>query len=293
MEENLSTNESNQGESKRKLLSPKIDVVFQILFGEVGDENITADLLSTILDEKIESVQLNENIVLRREFPSDKMGIVDVLAKINGEEYCNIEMQLTNKENIIKRLLYYWSKQYIKGIKTGNEYEKLKRMIVILIADFEIKGLEEAGFQSKWKVIEEKERKLILTEDMEINIIELPKMYRDKGEEKEKLKQWLYFLENPESKEVASFMKENENMKQAKEKLDTMSEDARVRRLAELREKAILDEKEAKYTGYCEGKREGYREGRKETAKNLKEQGIDIDVIIKATNLSKEEIEKL
>ena len=70
MEENLSTNESNQGESKRKLLSPKIDVVFQILFGEVGDENITADLLSTILDEKIESVQLNENIVLRREFPS-------------------------------------------------------------------------------------------------------------------------------------------------------------------------------------------------------------------------------
>ena len=131
MEENLSTNESNQGESKRKLLSPKIDVVFQILFGEVGDENITADLLSTILDEKIESVQLNENIVLRREFPSDKMGIVDVLAKINGEEYCNIEMQLTNKENIIKRLLYYWSKQYIKGIRTGNEYEELKRMIVI------------------------------------------------------------------------------------------------------------------------------------------------------------------
>ena len=33
-------------------------------------------------------------------------------------------------------------------------------------------------------------------------------MYRDKGEDKEKLKQWLYFLENPESKEVASFMKE-------------------------------------------------------------------------------------
>ena len=305
MEENLSTNESNQGESKRKLLSPKIDVVFQILFGEVGDENITADLLSTILDEKIESVQLNENIVLRREFPSDKMGIVDVLAKINGEEYCNIEMQLTNKENIIKRLLYYWSKQYIKGIKTGNEYEELKRMIVILIADFEIKGLEEAGFQSKWKVIEEKERKLILTEDMEINIIELPKMYRDKGEEKEKLKQWLYFLENPESKEVASFMKENEKMKQAKEKLDTMSEDARVRRLAELREKAILDEKEAKYTGYCEGKREGYKEGREEgrkdgrenaqieTAKKMKEKGLDIDLIIEITGLSKERIEIL
>ena len=86
-----------------------------------------------------------------------------------------------------------------------------------------------------------------------------------------------------------------------------MSEDARVRRLAELREKAILDEKEAKYTGYCEGKREGYKEGREEgrqdgikegiekrrTARNLKEQGVDIDIIIKATNLSKNEIKAL
>ena len=71
---------------KSKILSPKLDVVFQILFGEVGSEKITKDLLSCILDEEIIDIDLNQNIVLRRNMPEDKMGVVDVLAKINDNE---------------------------------------------------------------------------------------------------------------------------------------------------------------------------------------------------------------
>ena len=59
--------ENERTKEKNKLLSPKLDVVFQILFSEVGSENITKDLLNTILDEKVEKVELNENIVLRKE----------------------------------------------------------------------------------------------------------------------------------------------------------------------------------------------------------------------------------
>ena len=78
-------------EENNSILSPKVDVVFQILFGEVGSEKITKDLLNCILDEEVHSVDLNQNIVLRRELPEDKMGVVDVLAKVNDNEYCNIE----------------------------------------------------------------------------------------------------------------------------------------------------------------------------------------------------------
>ena len=294
--------EENNTKGKRKILSPKLDVVFQILFGEVGSERITKDLLSTVLDEKIEDINLNENIVLRREIPDDKMGVVDVLAKINGNEYCNIELQLIDRKNIIKRMLYYWSRQYTKGIKSGEDYKKLKRTIVILIADFEIEKLKELGFHSKWQIIENKKRKIILTDDLELHIIELPKVYREKAEGKEiKLKEWLQFLENPESKEVLNYMENNKNMKEAKEKLDTMSEDDRIRKLAELREKAILDKKEIEYTGYCkgkeDGKKEGIKEGKNKTLKtiieNMKKEGIEIENIIKLTGLSKEEIDSL
>ena len=38
-----------------KTLSPKLDVVFQALFGEIGNERITKGFLETILKRKIES----------------------------------------------------------------------------------------------------------------------------------------------------------------------------------------------------------------------------------------------
>ena len=58
---------TNEEGRKNTILSPKLDIVFQNLFGEVGSEEITKDLLSTILDEQINEIDLNQNIVLRRE----------------------------------------------------------------------------------------------------------------------------------------------------------------------------------------------------------------------------------
>ena len=166
--------------------------------------------------------------------------------------------------------------------------------------------MKNLGSHTQWKIIETKNRKKILTDDFELHIIDLTKMRKEhaKGKDK-KLKEWLCFLDNPESKEVLEFMKDNENIKQAKEKLVTMSEDETIRRLAELREKALLDEREAEYTGYCKGKEEGHalglsegrtlgiKDNKKEIAKKMKEKGYDINSIIEITNLSKEEIEKL
>ena len=306
---------SKQTSERYNILSPKLDIVFQILFGEVGSEKITKDFLNSILDEEVYEVDLNQNIVLRRELSEDKMGIVDVLAKVNDNEYCNIEMQMVDKKNIIKRLLYYWARQYSRQLKKSKDYNDLKRTIIILIANFKIKHINDLPFHSRWKIIEEKDRKIVLTEDFELNIIELPKingLFRLTQKEK-KLQEWLYFLENPESKEVASYMKSNDSIKEAKNKLEEMSQDAKVRRIAELREKAILDEKEAEYTGYCNGLEDGIEQGikqgieqgiekgieqgieqnQKDVAKKLKHKGVDIDFIVEITGLSKEDIENL
>ncbi len=282
-----------------------IDVVFQMLFGEVGSEKITQDFLSAILKEKIETISLDQNIVLRRELPKGKMGIVDVLAKINDNEFCNVEMQMADKKNMIKRMLYYWARQYAKEIGKKEEYKELKRTIVVLIANFEFDKLRELGVHSRWKIIEEERRKIVLTEDLEFNIIEVPKMYKEKQARDEKLIEWLKFLENPESKEVQGYMKKNENMKEAREKLDKMSKDEKVRKMAELRQKALMDEREAEYTGYSNGLEDGIKQGMKqgleqgigqgyrEIAKKMKGKGKDINEIIELTGLSKEEIEKL
>ena len=279
---------------KAKLLSPKLDVVFQALFGEVGSERITKKFLEAILDKKLEEVDLSRNIVLRRENPKDKMGILDVLVKINQEEYCNVEMQMVEKDNLIERILYYWSRIYGKNLNGSDDYIELKRTIGVLIVNFEIKKLKELGYHSKWKIIEEKERKLILTEHLELHIIEIPKIYNiGENEEKEELVKWINFIENPESEKVGEYMKENEEMKEAKEKLEVMSEDEKMQILAELRLKAIRDEKAVERFGYNQGIEKGIEQGKKETAKKMKEEGLDIEVIKKVTGLTEEEINSL
>ena len=281
--------EKTQNETKEvKILSPMIDVVFQALFGEVGCEEITKKFIEAILDKNIEEVDLSQNIVLRRETAKDKMGVLDVLVKVDEKEFCNVEMQVVEQDKLLERILYYWAKIYTRNIKTGEDYNNLKKTIEVLIVNFEIKDLKELGYHSKWKIIEEKERKLILTNDLEIRIIELPKMKLEEGKESELIK-WLKFLRDPESREVKKYMSENKEMKKASEKLKVISEDEKMQRIAELRQKAIMDEKAAIRFATEKGK----SQKAKEIAKKMKEKGSDYKFIQEVTGLTEEEIKEL
>ena len=289
--------EQQKQNKKIRRYPPKMDIIFQAIFGEVGSENITKDFLEKILKRKIEKISLDKNPILRRELKDDKLGVLDIITELDGKEKCNIEMQLIDKNNIIERMLYYWSKMYTRQIKAGDDYNKLEKTIVILIADFNIKGLEEVEYHSTWKIIETNSaKKLILTDKFELDIIELSKI-KGRENEKNQLLDWLIFLENPESERVTRKMEENENLKEAVEKLDRISKDEKMQRIIELREKAIRDE-HAIYAkgvddGIEEGKAKGAREKQIEIAKSMLKENMDIEMIIKITGLTKQEIEKL
>ena len=288
--------QQNQNRKIRRY-PPKMDIIFQAIFGEVGSENITKDFLEKILKRKIEKISLDKNPILRRELKDDKLGILDIITEFDGKEKCNIEMHLIDKNNIIERMLYYWSKMYTKQIKTGDDYSKLEKTIVILIADFNIKGLEEVEYHSTWKIIEiNGVKKLILTDKFELDIIELSKI-KGRENEKDQLLDWLVFLENPESERVARKMKENENLKEAVEKLDRISEDEKMQRIIELREKAIRDEHAIYAKGVDDGIEKGVEKGAKEKqveiAKKLLKRKINILDIVEITGLTEVEIEKL
>ena len=304
-----------------KTLSPKLDVVFQALFGEVGNESITKGFLETILERKIDSIDLSRNPILRREFKDEKLGVLDIIAKLDKDEICNIELQIVDKKNIIERILYYWSRLYSRQIKSGEDYKILQKAIVILITDFKIENLEELDYHSRWKIMEDKQgKKIILTQKLEIDIIELPKII-GKEKEQDNLLDWLYFLENPKSERVTEKMKENENLKEAVKKLDNLSEDEKMQRIADLRQKAIMDEKaiyekglevgiekgiqrgmekgmkEGIQRGIEKGIEKGIMEGSQkekiEIAKKMLELKIDKKTIAEATGLTEQEIEKI
>ena len=59
----------------------------------------------------------------------------------------------------LKCVLYYWARKHSKQIKKSNDYRKLQRTVIVLIANFNIDKLANMEFHTKWKIIDEKHRK--------------------------------------------------------------------------------------------------------------------------------------
>ena len=182
--------------------------------------------------------------------------------------------------------------------KEGDDYEKLEKSIAILITDYELKGLKEIEkYITKWNIREEEYQKIILTDVMEIYIIELPKFERYQEKTDKKLNSWVKFIENPEEVD----MKENKEVNKAKKVLEEISQDEHERYLAELRQKYIMDQKAIEDAGFDKGFKAGERHGIQQgiqqekiaIAKNMKKQNIDIETICKITGLTIDEIKNI
>ncbi len=277
---------------ERKYLPPTLDIVFQRLFGREESKEITKDFLEHILGKSIETIDLSKTKILERNKPRDKQSILDVRAEINGEENCNVEMQMVDHDALIARILFYWSKMFQGSIHKGDPYSKLKKTVSILIANFSIKGLEELEYHTKWKIIEEKDRIVILTDLLEIHIIELPKI-QGREEEKDGLLDWLFFLRNPESERTKKGMEENEKIQDAEKELAKLKEDEELEDL-EFREWiAEMDRQASIDTAERRGKEKGEKEEKRNTARKLLKMKMSIQDIMQVTELTEEEIKQI
>ena len=141
-------------------------------------------------------------------------------------------------------------------------------------------------------------RNKILTSYFQICIIELPKAIKEYENNKDnQVLQWMKFLDNPQDMEVRKIMEKNQDIKEAKEELDKISQDDRLRRMALKAELERMDQEqrlyEAKRDGKAEGKKEGIKQNQKETAIKMLKEKMDIKVITRITGLTEEEIKKL
>ena len=160
--------------------------------------------------------------------------------------------------------------------------------------------MEEIGV--KWQIRDEITGKRILTDRLELIIIESPKARRMyKIEPNNAICQWMLFLDNPNKKEIVQIMKENKDINKAIDELEQVSGNEKLRRIAELQEKYIRDEQAsieyAQDEGYKHGREDGIVEGKAkgktEIAKNLLKKQMPIQDIAEVTGLSQEEIENL
>lgn len=278
-----------------ELLSPKVDFVFKKIFGNEKHPKILISFLNAVMKPKdlIKEVKL-QNSDIEKEHLDDKFSRLDIKAKTNTGELINIEIQLKNEYNMIKRSLYYWSKMYESQLVKGENYDELVKTVCINILDFKYLATEEAHTCYRLKEVESNEE---LTDIQEIHFIELPKLNDESEDISDMFTAWMEFINNPISTKLNKVELDREEIKEAKEELIRLSGDKKERELYEDRKAAILDRVSALENAERKGIEKGIEKGEYnksiEIAKNLLIAGISNETISISTGLSVEEIENL
>lgn len=274
------------------------DFVFKRVFTK---EAILADFLSAIVKREIKTIEI-KNPEISKDKKNAKIGILDIRAQLDHKEWVDIEMQVNDQKNIEKRSTFYMADLYSDQLKKKQGYKETLKVIMINILNFNYyqrnsyhsvahmkfeKSEPEENVEMGYQQEEE-----CLTEDLEIHMIELPKFKKKNPEVQTKLAQWLWLLIGEEEK-IKMAEKENEQIKEANELLEEISQNEEDREYYRLRLKAYRDERDLYMSGKEEGREEGKEEGKEEIAIEMLKKGFDETTIEEITSVSKEKIKAL
>ena len=277
-----------------ELLKPTNGYVFKRIFGQKKNSDILKDLLQAILPNwNIKNVEPRQEVQLETDFITDKVCRLDILATLDDGTKVDIEMQMRNYNDIEARSLFYTTREYHQSLENGQDYIEIPKSIGIWISNFNVFN-DEGPFHEIVRLRRDYENQ-IFTDKIEMHYLQLPKFKQKCKRISNKLEEWLTFISFENMEELK--MIENEKVKKAEEELEYLSGDEAERRIAYLRETAEIDRKfamtAARDQGRVEGRSEGKIEEKIETAKKMLAEEMDINLIIKITGLTKDEIEKL
>lgn len=269
----------------------KNDIIFQTFFARKGNEEFLIDFLNALLNKNIKKIEIRDEVNLERLSRDEKGGRLDLQAKVEDGTIISIEMQLRNEYNFQERTTLYGGKVISRETERGTDYEDINQVIMINILGFNLLDVED--YISKTAIVLDKHREYEVLTGMKWYFIELPKFRKQNPDMDEKINQWLVFIDDYNKELVKVAEKKNETLKKARIEMNYLTGDAEVRRLAELREKWEMDRISAINHAMRVGKEEGAKEKAIQIAKEMLNESISVETIMKLTKLSKEEIEKI
>ena len=288
---------------KNKPFNSLNDYFVRYFFTDKGGEKVLLDFINAVMIsanmKTFKSVEILNPFNLKKNY-SDKETIVDVKCITKNGTVVIIEVQLSGNSRFPERILYYWSTNYSKLLKKGEGYEDLTPVISINLLNFNL-NKKDSNVHSCYMIYDTKNKRL-LTDHLQIHIIELKKFkFKDKSLTKD-LNYWLGFFTTKNMEEYMSeIVKEKPIMEEAHKRYNNfirsrlMMTEYEKKELYQYDKQISLEDKRRE--GIKEGRREGRLEGIKNEkysiAKNLKKSGLDIKFISENTGLSIEEVEKL
>ena len=267
----------------KKYLLPKVDLIFKLLFGDERNREILKEFLLSVLrlpEEEYEEIIFVDPHLLP-EYDGDKLGILDVKVKLKKGKILDIEIQVNPSDVMRERVVFYVSKMVTEQISYGGDYEEIKKVISILIADYEL--IDNSPKYHHRFTLYDTENKVEFTDLIEINTLELEKL--PQVEDGTMLWNWLKFLSSENEEDFEMVAEKNPQIKNAVERLAEISSDEETRRLYESRHKMEWDIRGRE--------RKAVKNNQIATAKNLLQMNLSAENISVATGLALKEVKEL
>ena len=275
------------------------DCFVRYFFTDKGGEKVLLDFINAVMisaDMKtFKAVEILNPFNLKRNY-KDKETIVDVKCITKNGTVVIIEVQLSGNSRFPERILYYWSSNYSKLLKKGEEYEDLTPVISINLLNFNLNKVNK-NVHSCYMIYDTKNARL-LTDHLQIHIIELKKFKFKDNDLKKDLNYWLGFFTTKNMEEYMSeIVKEKPIMEEAHKRYNNfirsrlMMSEYEKKEIYQYDKQITLEEKRRE--GKAEGIKEGIEKRNYTIAKSMKKENIDIETIKRITGLTIKEIEKL
>lgn len=262
--------------------------------------SVLEGLITVLLnqDVKIQEILESES---NQEQADSKFNRVDIMAKNDKGELIIIEIQLSRQVHYLERILFGVGKALSDHIAKGESYRNVKKVYSISILYFDLGEGDDYVYHGQtvfkgvhtgdtFKLSERDRNMLRMRTPEEV----FPEYYLIRVNEFDKvastpLEEWIDYLKNGHVRPGTS----TPGLREANDKLNFMKMNPDERRAYEHYLDNLRIEQDCLETAKLEGREEGKTEAMVEMAKNLKSLNIPLDIIIKTTGLSSDEIDSL
>ncbi|MBQ3634862.1 MAG: Rpn family recombination-promoting nuclease/putative transposase [Bacteroidales bacterium] len=287
----------------------RFDWAMKKMLRNKANYGILEGFIEVFLGKKCKIVELLESEGNQEDY-ADKFNRVDIKAKDSDGELFLVEIQTTRYTSYLQRVLYGVSKAITEQIEKGDSYGKIKQVFSISVVYYDLGHGKDYFYEAKTDFVGVHEHDVLqLSEREEMSVEQIargderkyrmeaktasdifPKYYLIRINAYRKvvadaMDEWMRFLKDNSIKEDTKVP----GLVEAKERL-RISSMSKEERLGYERHLDAVDQEKDVAKSYME---EGMKKGKIEIARNMKEEGMSIEMIAKLTGLTREEIEKM
>ena len=302
---------------REKYINPFTDFGFKLLFGKEANKDLLMDFLNSFLPQKHQIAELDfRKTAYEGMVEADRKAFFDIFRKSKTGEHFIVEMQKAKHHFFKDRALFYTSYPIREEAKRGSEWTfELPPIYFFAILDFKLD--EEKERQKVLRIVSLKDQDgAVFYDKLNFIFIQMPSFVKKETELETHQDKWLFFLQNlPSFDHIPDILREPVFEKGfGISKLGTLTQaeyhSYEQSLLTYIEMKGVVD------TAFDEGMEVGIEKGiekgvalgiekektrqnalRKEEkhqmAKNLKQAGVALHIIIQATGLTEAEIEML